>query len=30
MYKFDSSGMGRDMKQVGICTSLIAVVRSLT
>ena len=30
MYKLDSSGRGDDMKQVGICTSLIAVVGRMT
>ena len=30
MYKLDSSGRGDDMKQVSICTSLIAVVGGMT
>ena len=30
MYKLDSSGKELDVKQVGVCTSLIAVVRSMT
>ena len=30
MYKLDSSGREDDMKQVGVCTSLIAVVGSMT
>ena len=30
MYKLDSSGREDDMKQAGICTSLIAVVGSMT
>ena len=29
MYKLDSSGRGHDMKQVGICTSLKAVVHDM-
>ena len=30
MYKLDSSGWGDDMKQVSVCTSLIAVVGTMT
>ena len=30
MYKLDSSGKGHDMKQVSVCTSLIAVVGGMT
>ena len=30
MYKLDSSGREDDMKQVSVCTSLIAVVGSMT
>ena len=30
MYKLDSSGRGHDMKQVSVCTSLIAVVGGMT
>ena len=30
MYKLDSSGREHDVKQVSICTSLIAVVGSMT
>ena len=30
MYKLDSSGREHDMKQVSVCTSLIAVVRGMT
>ena len=29
MYKLDSSGREHDMKQVSVCTSLIAVVGSM-
>ena len=29
MYKLDSSGREHDLKQVSVCTSLIAVVGSL-
>ena len=30
MYKLDSSGMELDVKQVSVCTSLIAVVGRMT
>ena len=30
MYKLDSSGREHDVKQVSICTSLIAVVGGMT
>ena len=30
MYKLDSSGREDDMKQVSVCTSLIAVVGGMT
>ena len=30
MYKIDSSGREHDLKQVSVCTSLIAVVRTMT
>ena len=30
MYKLDSSGREHEVKQVGVCTSLIAVVGSMT
>ena len=30
MNKLDSSGRGHDIKQVSVCTSLIAVVGSMT
>ena len=30
MYMFDSSGREHDVKQVSVCTSLIAVVGSMT
>ena len=30
MYKHDSSGREHDVKQVSVCTSLIAVVGSVT
>ena len=30
MYKLDSSGREHDMKQVSVCTSLIAVVGGMT
>ena len=30
MYKLDSSGTEHDVKQVSVCTSLIAVVGSMT
>ena len=30
MYKLDSSGREHDMKQVSVCTSLIAVIGSMT
>ena len=30
MYKLDSIGKEHDMKQVSVCTSLIAVVGSMT
>ena len=30
MYKLDSSGREHDVKQVGVCTRLIAVVGSKT
>ena len=30
MYKLDSSGREDDVKQVSVCTSLIAVVGSMT
>ena len=30
MYKLDSSGREHDVRQVSVCTSLIAVVGSMT
>ena len=30
MYKLDNSGREDDVKQVSVCTSLIAVVQSMT
>ena len=30
MYKLDSSGREHDVKQVSLCTSLIAVIGSIT
>ena len=30
MYKLDSSGREHDMKQVSVCTSLIAVIGRMT
>ena len=30
MYKLDSSGREHDVKQVSVCTSLLAVVGSMT
>ena len=30
MYKLDSSGREHDVKQVSVCTSLIAVIGSMT